>query len=48
MSSIRLLVVDDHTVVREGIRALLATKPDIEVVGEARDGGEAVTEAARL
>ena len=48
MSAIRVLVVDDHIVVREGIRALLATEPDIEVVGEARDGGEAITEAARL
>jgi DNA-binding NarL/FixJ family response regulator len=47
-NSIRLLVVDDHLVVRKGIRALLATEPDIEVVGEARDGAEAVVEAARL
>src|SRR5262245_35427739 len=45
---IRVLVVDDHLVVRTGIRALLATEPDIEVVGEARDGAEAVVEAARL
>src|SRR5262245_64029399 len=45
---IRVLVVDDHLVVRKGIRALLATEPDIEVVGEARDGVEAVTEAQRL
>jgi NarL family two-component system response regulator LiaR len=47
-SPIRVLVVDDHLVVRKGIRALLATEPDIEVVGEARDGVEAVAEAARL
>jgi NarL family two-component system response regulator LiaR len=45
---IRVLVVDDHLVVRKGIRALLATEPDIEVVGEARDGVEAVAETARL
>lgn len=45
---IRVLVVDDHLVVRKGIRALLATEPDIEVVGEARDGAEAVGEATRL
>jgi NarL family two-component system response regulator LiaR len=45
---IRVLVVDDHLVVRKGIRALLATEPDIEVAGEARDGAEAVVEAARL
>jgi NarL family two-component system response regulator LiaR len=47
-SPIRVLVVDDHLVVRKGIRALLATEPDIEVVGEARDGMEAVAEAAQL
>ena len=45
---IRVLVVDDHLVVRKGIRALLATELDIEVVGEARDGVEAVSEADRL
>jgi two-component system, NarL family, response regulator LiaR len=45
---IRVLVVDDHLIVRKGIRALLATKTDINVVGEARDGAEAVVEAARL
>jgi NarL family two-component system response regulator LiaR len=45
---IRVLVVDDHLVVRTGIRALLATESDIEVVGEARDGAEALVEADRL
>jgi NarL family two-component system response regulator LiaR len=45
---IRVLVVDDHLVVRAGIRALLALEPDIEVVGEGRDGVEAVAEAVRL
>lgn len=45
---IRVLVVDDHLVVRRGICALLATEPDVEVVGEARNGSEAVVEAARL
>lgn len=45
---IRVLVVDDHLVVRKGIRALLATEPDIAVVGEAADGDEAVAEAERL
>lgn len=47
-SLITVLVVDDHLVVRKGIHALLATEPDIEVVGEAGDGEEAVAEAARL
>jgi len=46
--AVRVLVADDHAVVRKGIRALLVTEPDIEVVGEARDGQEAVAEAERL
>jgi NarL family two-component system response regulator LiaR len=46
--SIRVLVADDHPIVRKGIRALLATEPDIEVVGEARDGREAIVQAQRL
>jgi DNA-binding NarL/FixJ family response regulator len=45
---IRVLVVDDHLIVRKGIRALLGTEPDMEVVGEAADGREAVEQAARL
>jgi NarL family two-component system response regulator LiaR len=45
---IRVLVVDDHLVVRKGIRALLATEPDIQVVGEASNGEEAVAEVSRL
>jgi len=47
-SLIRVLVVDDHFLVRRGICALLATEPDIEVVGEADDGAAAVAAAARL
>jgi NarL family two-component system response regulator LiaR len=47
-SAIRVLVADDHAIVRKGIRALLATEPDIEVVGEAENGREAVTEVERL
>ena len=39
---IRVLIADDHTIVRKGIRALLETEPDIEIVGEARDGSEAI------
>jgi NarL family two-component system response regulator LiaR len=45
---IRVLVVDDHLVVRTGIRALLSPEPEIAVVGEACDGAEAVAEALRL
>jgi len=47
-SPIRVLVADDHAIVRKGIRALLATEADIEVVGEAADGKEAVEKAERL
>ena len=43
--SIRVLVVDDHTLVRDGIRAVLANAPDITVVGEAADGRAALEEA---
>lgn len=39
---IRILLVDDHQVVREGLRALLDVEPDFDVVGEATDGFEAV------
>ena len=42
MSKIRVLLVEDHGLVRAGLRALLAAMPDIEVVGEARDGNEAL------
>lgn len=42
MKKIRVLVVDDHTIVRDGICALLALVRDIEVIGEASDGGEAL------
>jgi DNA-binding NarL/FixJ family response regulator len=45
---IRALVVDDQGLVRAGVRVLLQTAPDIEVVGEAADGHEAVRLAARL
>jgi DNA-binding NarL/FixJ family response regulator len=45
---IRVLVADDHPVVRGGIVALLASADDIEVVGEAADGPTAVAEALRL
>lgn len=40
-SMIRVLLVDDHTMVREGIRSVLESYPDIEVAGEASDGEEA-------
>lgn len=45
---IRVLLVDDHAVVRQGLRSLLARRADIAVVGEASDGREAVLLARRL
>ncbi|WP_399683059.1 response regulator [Xenophilus sp.] len=45
---IRLLVVDDHTLFRRGLTALLATQPGLQVVGEAGDAGEALRRAAEL
>lgn len=47
-NSIRVLVADDHPVVRDGLVAILSTQPDFEVVGEAGNGLEAVTQAAAL
>ena len=45
---IRVLVVDDHPLFRSGLAGLLDTVPDVEVVGEAADGGEAVTRTLEL
>jgi DNA-binding NarL/FixJ family response regulator len=47
-ASITVLVVDDHAVVREGLRTFLGLQDGLEVVGEAGDGEEAVAEAVRL
>jgi len=47
-SAIRVVLADDHPVVREGLRGMLAAEPDIEVVGEAASGPEAVVLAQRL
>jgi DNA-binding NarL/FixJ family response regulator len=44
----RLMIVDDHPVVRAGLRGMLSGQPDFEVVGEAADGAEAVTMTNRL
>jgi DNA-binding NarL/FixJ family response regulator len=48
METLRVLIADDHAVVRSGIRALLAAEPDLEVAGEATSGDEAVNLAASL
>jgi two-component system NarL family response regulator len=48
MAKIKVLIADDHRVVREGLSAILKTKDSIEVVGEAQDGQEAVEKARAL
>lgn len=45
---VRVLIADDHPVVRKGLRSLLEDEPEITVVGEAKDGTEALTEIERL
>jgi DNA-binding NarL/FixJ family response regulator len=45
METIRVLIADDHALFRDGLRALLASIPDIEVVGEASSGKEALAQA---
>jgi two-component system, NarL family, response regulator NreC len=47
MTAIRILLADDHTVMRRGLRALLERQPGFQVVGEAADGAEAVEVALR-
>ena len=46
--TIRILLVDDHTIVRKGLRTFLSYDPELEVVGEAADGSEALTKAREL
>lgn len=48
MPAIRVLVADDHPVVRTGVKGMLATQPDFDVVGEACDGEEAVRKVDEL
>lgn len=47
-TKIRIMIVDDHAVVRKGIRALLATEEDLEVIGEAIDGEQAIAQFEEL
>jgi len=47
-STIRILIADDHALVREGLRAVLGSEPDMEVVGEAATGKEVLERAAEL
>ena len=48
MTSVRLLLADDHPVVRAGLAGMLAAEPDLEIVGEAADGAEACALAREL
>ena len=48
MARIRVLIADDHAIVRDGVRALLTLADDVEVVGEAADGMEAIEACRRL
>jgi DNA-binding NarL/FixJ family response regulator len=45
---VRILIVDDHEAVRKGVRAILRSRPDLEVCGEAINGEEAVAKAEEL
>jgi two-component system response regulator DevR len=46
--AVRILIVDDHTIVRQGLHLILDLEPDFTVVGEAADAAQALTEAGRL
>jgi DNA-binding NarL/FixJ family response regulator len=48
MTTIRILLVDDHAIVRKGLRTFLSYDPDLEVVGEAADGAQALSLAREL
>src|SRR5258705_13933270 len=48
MQKIRVVLVDDHTVVRQGLRALLVSEEDIDIVGEAENGRQAIQLVKKL
>jgi DNA-binding NarL/FixJ family response regulator len=48
MAPIRVLIVDDHPIVRSGIASVLASQPDFEIVGEASNGADAIEAARRV
>src|ERR1700742_1988210 len=48
MSKLQIFLVDDHAILREGLRSLIAVQPDMEVVGEASDGHTAVSAVSEL
>src|SRR5579862_257 len=47
-SSVRIVIADDHTIFRDGLRRLLEAEPELKVVGEAADGTDAVTQTREL
>ncbi len=47
-STVRIVIADDHTIFRDGLRRLLEAEPELEVVGEAGDGAEAVSQTREL
>ena len=48
MGKVRVIIADDHAIVREGVRIILEGQPDIEVVGEATEGRDAINKALQL
>ncbi len=48
MPKIRILLADDHTLFRQGVKNLISSEPDMEVVGEVSNGGDAIDRAAEL
>ena len=48
INTIRIIIADDHTLLRDGLRALFASVPDIEVIGEAESGADVISKAEQL
>jgi len=48
VATVRIVIADDHTIFRDGLRRLLEAEPELEVVGEAADGNEAVAQTRQL
>ncbi len=48
MGLVRILIVDDHELVRRGVRSILVTRPEWEICGEAADGSDAIEKAREL
>ena len=48
METKKILIVEDHTILREGLKALLTTDPELEIAGEAGDGREAINQVEKL